>query len=302
MRRIAIVALGGNALIKKEETASVANQFKHVRTALKAILPLIRKGYKIVITHGNGPQVGNIMLRDSKKAYHIPLDVAGAQSQGEIGYIIQQSLENLLIKNKIKKNVVTLVTQVLVDKKDKAFKNPTKPIGPFYSKLRAYRLKKKFSMIYDAGRGYRRVVPSPKPLQIIEINLIKKLLQDNSVVIAVGGGGIPVIRSGKGYKGVEAVIDKDLASACLAKGLKADEFIILTSVDNVALGFNTRNEYWLKKMSLKQAKGYLNHEQFAEGSMKPKIEAAVEFLQNGGKKVTITSPEKFIKNGTVITK
>ncbi len=299
MKKVIVIALGGNALIKKGEVASISNQFKHVQKALKAILPLIKKGYSIVITHGNGPQVGNILLRDSKKAYHIPLDVAGAQSQGEIGYIIQQSLENLLKK---RQTIATVLTQVKVNKKDPAFKKPTKPVGPFYSRLKAFKLKNKFPLKYDSGRGYRRVVASPKPLKIVEARAIKQLLKDGMIVIAVGGGGIPVVKTPKGYKGIEAVVDKDRASACLAKELKAKELIMLTNVNNVYLNFNTKNQYKLKNVTVKEAQIYLKQKQFAEGSMKPKIEAAINFIKSGGKKVVITSPEKYGKNGTVITK
>ncbi|MBS3112982.1 carbamate kinase [Candidatus Woesearchaeota archaeon] len=304
MKRIAIIALGGNALIKKGEKASVYNQFKHVKKALESILPIIKKGYKIVITYGNGPQIGNIILNSetTKKTYNIPMDVAGAQSQGEIGYIIQQTLENLLRKNKIKKTIATVLTQVEVDKNDPALKIPTKPVGSFYSRLKASRLKKKYPLNYDAGRGYRRVVPSPEPLNILEVKVIQRLLEDNIIVIAVGGGGVPVVKTKYGYKGIEAVIDKDLASACLAKALKADELIILTSVDNAYLNFNTRSQYKLQMVSLKEAQVYLKQNQFAEGSMKPKIESAIKFLKFGGNKVVITSPEKFGKNGTLMVK
>lgn len=310
MKRIAIVALGGNALLRKGEGISVETQFRNVRTALQGVVWLIKKGYKVVITHGNGPQVGALMLRSEKSkkvAYPVPMDVAGAQSQGEIGYMIQQSLENILKQNGMKNEVVSVITQVEVSKKDSAFREKTKPVGAFYSRLQAYRLRKEYDMVYDSGRGYRRVVASPKPLRIVESDVIKKLVLSGAVVIAVGGGGIPVVKSVKGYRGVEAVIDKDSASACLGKYLKAELLLILTSVKGVALGYGTEREKWLKLLSVKDAIHYMQMNEFASGSMKPKIEAAIEFLKSGGKKVIVTMPSRvkgalLRKSGTVIEK
>lgn len=308
MVRIALIALGGNALMKKGEESSIANQFRNANKALACIIPLLKKGYSAVITHGNGPQVGNIMLRTEaakRKAYQLPLDVCDAQSQGEIGYIIQQSLANILAKHKIKKNVVSVITQVEVDKDDPAFKKPTKPVGPFYSRLSYFSMRKRFPMVYDAGRGYRRVVASPKPIKIVESEAVKQLIYDNSIVIAAGGGGIPVVKTKNGYEGIDAVIDKDRASACLARQIGAELFINVTGVDKVALDFGTRNQSWLRRLSLRQAKAYLKQNQFPDGSMGPKIEAAIDFLINGGKKYIITSPAKVgqaldDKDGTVI--
>jgi len=296
-----VIALGGNAILKKGEESSIARQFENTKNALKPLINVIRNN-SIVVSHGNGPQVGQLLLQDS----NMPLDVLDAETEGQLGYLIQQSIYNLFRENRIKRNVVSILTQVLVDKKDNAFRNPSKFIGPFYNKKQAELLKKKgFIIKEDIGRGYRRVVASPKPLVIIEADIIRDLLSSNIIVIAAGGGGIPVNYQNNKLKGVEAVIDKDLASACLANGIKADTFIMITDVDKVYLNFKKKNQKALNKVKLNEIKRYYKEGHFPPGSMGPKIEAAINFLSNNGKKVIITNIkniEKAIngKAGTII--
>ena len=302
-----VIALGGNALVKKGEKLSVSTQINNVRKAMKSIARVIKKN-AVVITHGSGPQIGSLMLQNEvakKSVPPMPLYVLDAEVQGELGYLIEQALQNELKKTRTKKSVVSLLTQVLVDKKDKAFKNPTKPIGPFYKKKEAALLQKKGMKIKKVVGGYRRIVASPKPKKVIESSIIRNLTK-SAVVIAVGGGGIPVYKKGNSLKGIDAVIDKDLASACLANSIKADTFLILTDVDCVYLDYE-KNKKAIKKMDIEKALRYKKEGHFPEGSMGPKIQAAVNFLQNGGKKVIITSPsmvEKAMKGkaGTIITK
>jgi len=314
---IAVIALGGNALQNKGEKLTISSQINNAQKAMHYISRLAKK-YSLVITHGNGPQVGNILIRSETalgRAYSLPLDICVAESEGEIGYILEQSLIEQLRKNKQKSPVVTILTQVLVDKKDKAFTNPTKPIGPFYTKSHTQIFSKnKIPFIEDSKRGYRRVVASPKPIKIIEEDIIKKLVEEEVIVIAAGGGGIPVIKENKKNNnkltGIEAVIDKDFASSCLANSIKADIMIILTSVDNVYIDYETRKQKKLTKININEAQKYLKQNQFAEGSMKPKIEASIDFLRHGKNKnikVIITSPQKLEKAllgraGTTITK
>jgi carbamate kinase len=322
-----VIALGGNALIKEKQTGIMDEQFSNARKALNGVIDLIKEKNEIILTHGNGPQVGNILIRShlaEKNAYIIPLGVAVAQSQGEIGYMLEQCLQNKLNENGIKKNVCCLLTQTLVDENDSAVKNPSKPIGPFYSKEKAEELiKQGFSIIEDAGRGYRRVVPSPNPLKIIESTQIQALINSNAIVICCGGGGIPVFygkpkaielneKQKQEFKeknfwleGMDAVIDKDKASALLANELNADLLMILTAVEKVYLNFGKPNQKALNKITVTEAKKYLTEGHFAKGSMKPKIEAAIQFLESGGKKVIISSIEKTFeafkeKTGTII--
>ncbi len=301
-----VLALGGNAILKKNEKPSIQTQFKNTKRAMKSIANLVKK-YSIVITHGNGPQVGNILIRTEeaiKKAYALPLFMCVAQSEGEMGYMIAQSLYNELKKRGIYKPIISLLTQVLVDRKDKAFENPTKPIGPYYSKKRIKELRKKFPIVIYR-HACRRAVPSPKPLKIIEANIIKNLIK-TSIVIAAGGGGIPVYKRGKELHGIDAVVDKDLASACLAKNIGAEMLIMLTDVPYVALNYKKKNQKNILKMNVKDAIKYTKMGEFEEGTMKPKIEAAIDFLKNSkGKKVIITNfslVEKAIKGkaGTTI--
>jgi len=311
-RKTIVIALGGNALLRSGENATLEKQFKNAQTAMEEISKISSK-YNIVITHGNGPQVGAIVIRSelaAKKAYEINLSTAVAESEGELGYIIQQALYNELAK---KKPVVSLLTQFIVDKNDPAFHKPTKPIGPFYTKEQALALRKKgMHVINDAGRGWRRVVASPMPKKIIEAETIKKLAKNNTIVIAAGGGGIPVVKEKSKHKGhwhlqgIDAVIDKDRASALLASDIKSDMLIMLTGVDMVALNYGKSNEKKLDKITAKDAKKYLSEGHFAEGSMGPKIEAAIYYLKhNKNGRVIITLPEKLEKalrgeDGTVI--
>jgi carbamate kinase len=302
-----VIALGGNALLKRDEKFSISTQLDNIKKAMKNIVPIIKRS-PVVITYGNGPQVGNIMIQVEEalgKAYPVPLFVAVAETQGEIGFMLEQSLQNELMEKRIRKPVVSILTQALVDKKDKAFKNFTKPIGPFYNKKQALQLRRKGMTIKEMIGGYRRVVPSPTPKKIIEADIIKKLTK-SAVVIAVGGGGIPVYKQAGKLKGVDAVIDKDLASACLANSIKANTFIILTGVDNVYLNYRKPDEKKINKMTTKEALRFMLEGHFPEGNMGPKIQAAINFLHSGGKKVIITSPsmvEKAMrgKAGTIIT-
>ena len=308
MKKTVVLALGGNALLQEGQRASITTQFRNAKNAAKSILK-VAKNNDIIITHGNGPQVGNILLQveaAAGQAYKIPLEVCVAESQGEIGYILEQSLQNQSKKNL---PIISVLTQVLVNKKDPAFKNSTKFIGPFYTKQQAMQLQKKGMKIKrDSNRGYRRVVPSPKPLQVLEAEVIKKLMRQHTIVIAAGGGGIPVIKSATGYKGIEAVIDKDLASACLADSLKAEILVMLTAVPYAYLNYGTSHQEALKHLPLALAEQYLEECQFPPGSMGPKIQAAINFLRsNPNGKVIITEPrflEKALKGkaGTQITK
>lgn len=284
-----VIALGGNALLKKGQKVSIETQEKNVRKALKKLFGIIKKN-KTVITHGNGPQAGYLLLKQN-----VPLDVIDAETEGQIGYLIQQNLLNLFAKQGIKKGIVTVLTQVLVDKEDEAFKNPTKFVGPFYKSKKAG----KFIVKKDSNRGYRRVVPSPKPVKIIEDKIVKDLLKQNTVVIAAGGGGIPVVIGKNGFEGVEAVVDKDRASAVLGKAVGAKELWMITDVPCVYLNYGKRNQMKLKKVKLKDIKRYYYEGHFQEGSMGPKIEAAIDFLEGGGKKVFIGDVDSISERGNV---
>jgi len=296
MGNVAIVAIGGNSLVKDKSHQTVPDQFDATRETCTHIASMVEQGWKVVITHGNGPQVGFILLR-SELASHVlhtvPLDSCGADTQGAIGYMIQQCLYNEFKQRGIKTSVASVVTQALVEKNDPAFRNPTKPIGPFYEKEKAerYRKERGWDIMEDAGRGWRRVVPSPIPIKIIEQDVIKALVNEGIVVVAVGGGGIPVIEQDGKLKGAEAVIDKDYASALLAVGIKADLFLISTAVEKVALNFGKPNQKSLDKMTLTEAKEYLEQGHFPAGSMGPKIEAIISYLQHGGKEALVTNPE-----------
>ena len=288
-----VVALGGNALGN-----SPTEQLKLLEDTAKIIVKLIKLGHDVIITHGNGPQVGSISLameysHTGINTPSMPFPECGSMSQGYIGYQLQQVLENELEQNKIKKGCVTVITQVLVDAKDKAFKYPTKPIGSFYTKEEAMKISKEKGQIFvsDAGRGYRRVVPSPKPIDIIEKKSIKLLIENGVIVVASGGGGIPVIKDKKTgkLKGVDAVIDKDKSAALLAKELNADMLLILTAIPKVCLNFGKDNQIELNEMTTKEAKTYINNKEFAEGSMLPKIEACLDFLDNDKIIAMITS-------------
>lgn len=297
--KLAVVAIGGNSLIKDNKRVSVEDQYQAAKETTFHIADMLEAGWNVAIGHGNGPQVGFILRRSEiahrvENMHEIPLDVCGADSQGAIGYALQQTLQNELKRRGIKKSVATVVTQVLVDKEDKAFKNPSKPIGGFMDEAEAKKREADlgWNVVEDAGRGWRRVVASPIPQVVIELASVKALLNAGQIVITVGGGGIPVIEENGDLKGVAAVIDKDYASSLLAREIKADLFIISTAVEKVALNFGKPNEKWLDKMTLSEAKAYLAEgTHFAKGSMAPKIQAIIWFVEAGGKQALITNPE-----------
>jgi carbamate kinase len=298
--KVAVVAIGGNSLIKDEKHKSVEDQYIAAKETTCHIADMIEAGWDVAIGHGNGPQVGFILRRSEIAAkvegmHEIPLDVCGADSQGAIGYALQQTLQNELFRRKIKKAVATVVTQVLVDKNDPAFKNPTKPIGSFMDDAEAKRRQKElgWSVVEDSGRGWRRVVASPLPQEVVELESVETLIRSGTVVVTVGGGGIPVIDVGEGeYAGTAAVIDKDFACSLLARLIKADLLLISTAVEKVALNFGKPDQKWIDKMSLAEAKKYLAEgSHFAKGSMAPKIQAIIWFLEAGGKQAIITNPE-----------
>ena len=296
-KKIAVVALGGNALLHGNEPGTIQQQEKNTYDTCIHLIKLIQDGFNIVITHGNGPQVGNIMLRNEAgyKEHRIPkmpLDICVADSQGGIGYMIERQIKNILSDHKIRKNVVTIVTQILVDINDPAFKEPTKPIGAFYLKEEAELLTRSNNFIFKEDprkRGWRRVVPSPEPEEIMNKKIIKDLVKKGNIVIAAGGGGVPVYKgTDKKLYGVEAVIDKDLASSLLASEIGADAFYILTDVPKVYLNFHKPNQQALDKIKVSKAEEYLVNGEFADGSMAPKILAAIRFVKNGGKETIIT--------------
>ncbi len=303
MKRI-LIALGGNALIKEGETGEFKEQKKNIQKTTEKIASLIRKGYSVVITHGNGPQVGSLEMQMScaKEIPKMPLDVEDAMTQGQIGYMIQKSMGNFIPE----KEMATLITEIEVNKNDSAFKNPSKPIGPFYSKRKSSELKIK-NFIEDSGRGYRKVVASPEPKRVIQLNTIKQLIKKGKIVICCGGGGIPIIKEGTKRRGVEAVIDKDKASQLLANSLGIKQMVILTDVEFVYLNYKKKNQKKIRKIKIKELKKLLEKGEFGKGSMKPKIQACVKFIEKGGKKAVITSLEKLLpamqgKTGTEITK
>lgn len=287
MAKILIVALGGNALIKPGQTGKAGEQFKNLRAPLKQLAKLSDE-YHLVITHGNGPQVGNLLLQQeaSKEVQPMPLGVLVAETQGQIGYMIESTFDEELMRlgSDDEKLFVTILTYVLVDPDDPAFKNPTKPIGPSYPEPKPGYIK--------TSKGWRRVVPSPKPLKIIQWKEIKKLIQLDFVVIACGGGGIPLVKRKNNFHGVEAVIDKDLASAKLAEQIDADILIIATDIDRIALNYQKPNQKFLDKLTIQDAKKYIKEGQFPPGSMGPKIQACINFLEYGGERAIITSTEK----------
>ena len=296
-KKIAVVALGGNALLRGNEVGTIQQQEKNTYETCLHLTKLIKDGFELVITHGNGPQVGNIMLRNEAgyKEYKIPqmpLDICVADSQGGIGYMIERQIKNILREDKIRKNVVTVVTQVLVDKNDPAFIEPSKPVGGFYLREEADLMTKARGYIFKEDprkRGWRRVVPSPDPVDILNKKVIRDLVKRGNIVIAAGGGGVPVyLDDKKNLVGAEAVIDKDLASSLLAKEIGADAFFILTDVPNVYLNFHKPNQQKLERITVKEAEEYFEQGEFADGSMGPKILAAIQFVKNGGKETIIT--------------
>ena len=296
MRKKAVVALGGNALIKDGQEGNIHEQFANTRLIVKSIVKIIKEGWDVVITHGNGPQVGAILLQNDiarDVTPPMPLGICVAESEGFIGYMIQQCLSNALHKENVDRPVVALITQVLVDEDDPSFKNPTKPIGPYYSDEEVAEIKEEGYQVKQYPEGWMIVVPSPDPKCIVEGDIIKKMLDDDIIVIASGGGGMPVIeKEGWGLDGLEAVIDKDLASERLAETINAELLLILTDVDKVYLNYGTPDQKALDKISLNELKRYYNDGQFPPGGMGPKILAAIRFLESGGKKVIISDVDK----------
>jgi carbamate kinase len=311
--RVVVIALGGNALIMEGQRGTIAEQFENTRKSLDGIVYCLKQGYGVVITHGNGPQVGNLLLMveaSRNQVPELPLEVCVADTEGAIGYMIQQSLTNRLRKEGLDRCVVTVLTQVIVDKHDTAFSNPTKPIGPFFSTEDAERFRKEkgWHIVEDSHRGYRRVVASPNPLKIVEDRAVRGLLEAGDIVIAAGGGGIPVIMKEDGdLEGVDVVVDKDLASSVLARDIKADCLMMITGVEHVFLNFKQPNERALKTLTIKEAERYLKEGHFPPGSMGPKIQAAINFLNWGGEVAVIAAIDKVKEaledvTGTKITK
>lgn len=296
-KRVAVVAVGGNSLIKDEARKTIPDQYEAGRESMHHIAGMIRQGWDVVITHGNGPQVGFILRRSelSRHELHdVPLDYCGADTQGAIGYMFQQALFNEFLNLNIHKQTVAVITRTVVDRDDPAFKNPTKPIGSFMDERMAKdrEADEGWAVVEDAGRGWRRVVASPTPVRIIEADAIRSLIDAGFVVIGVGGGGIPVIENEKGeLYGVEAVIDKDLGSSLLASMINADLFLITTAVEKAALNFNKPDQKWLDRLTVDEAKRYMSEGHFARGSMLPKMQAILRFLERGGRQALITNPE-----------
>ena len=290
MRKLAMVAFGGNALLRAGEKGTFENQLRNVEQTCAQLRHLVERGYDIVIGHGNGPQVGNVMLQHEagKKMFGLeamPMDFCGAETQGSIAYMIETGMERVLSRAGLDRKVVSLVTRVEVPSDDPGFRNPTKPVGPYYPEAPAD------GAVYredPRGRGWRKVVASPRPVAIHNIDLVERLAREGYIVVTVGGGGIPVVREKEGFRGVEAVIDKDLASALAAVTMHADEFYILTDVPKVYLHFHTPQEQALDTMTVAQARQYLSEGMFAEGSMAPKVRAGIFFVENGGRQCIIT--------------
>jgi carbamate kinase len=297
MSKLAVVAFGGNALLRAGQKGTIDQQEENAYAASKNLIKLIKRGYNLVLTHGNGPQVGNILLANSagQKQYGIPdmpLDVSVAYSQGFIGYILEQQLRNVLMQEDLDRDIITMITQVLVNRDDQAFENPTKPVGPYFTKEEADRLSGQSESVFkedSASRGWRKVVASPTPLVIFNRVSIEKIAREGHIVIAVGGGGVPCFYVAENkLQGIDAVIDKDLASALLASQIRADKFFILTDVPKVCINFNTPQEETIDRMNIAQAKTYLKEGQFPEGSMAPKIRAAIHFVERSGKDTIVT--------------
>jgi len=295
---VAVLAIGGNSLIRDKEHQRVSDQFQVTRETCQHIASMVEGGWRVVVTHGNGPQVGFVLRRSElsmKELHPVPMDSAVADTQGSIGYMIQQSLDNEFRKRGLGQHALTIATQVLVDSSDPAFQKPSKPIGSFMDAEEARTMAdtEGWDIVEDSGRGWRRVVASPEPVEIIERAGIRRLLSGNYTVVAVGGGGIPVVRNEQGMlSGIEAVIDKDKASALMARRIQADLLMISTAVEKVSLNFGTPEQKDLDKITLSEAKKFMKEGHFKPGSMLPKMQAVVEFLENGGKQAMITVPEK----------
>lgn len=298
-RKVAVVAIGGNSLIRDKDHQTVEDQYLAAKETAKHLVNMIEQGWDIAIGHGNGPQVGFILRRSEiahrvEGMHELPLDVCGSDSQGAIGYALQQNIQNELRKRGIDKIAATVITQVRVDPNDPAFQEPSKPIGSFMEEEDAQRRKEEdgWDVVEDAGRGWRRVVPSPLPQEIMELEAVKAMIKSGTITITVGGGGIPVIRDGDEVRGTAAVIDKDFASGMLANEINADLYLISTDVEKVALNFGKPDQEWVDQMTVAEAKAYLEEgTHFAKGSMEPKIKAIVHFLESGGKKAIVTNPE-----------
>ena len=313
MKKIAVVALGGNALLRGSEIGTIQQQEKNTYDTCQNLINIINKDYGLVISHGNGPQIGNILMRneagyETYKIPKMPIDICVADSQGGIGYMIERQMKNILKEKKIKKNVITIVTEVLVDINDPAFNEPTKPVGKFYLKEEADLLARANNWIFKEDprkRGWRRIVASPQPLDVLNKKIIKDLVSKGNIVIAAGGGGVPVyLDKNKNLQGIEAVIDKDLASSLLATEIDAELFYILTDVPKVYINFHQANQKALDSISVNEAKKYFDEGHFTSGSMGPKIMAAINFLSNGGKESIITEASELNNPhcGTIITK
>ena len=296
-RPVAVIAFGGNALLRPQDHGTQEEQFTLAWKATRWLVEIIHRGFELVIVHGNGPQVGNIMIQVEEAITKIPpqsLEVCVAQTEGSMGFMLQNQLRNRLNEEQLGKEVVTVLTEVEVARDDPAFESPTKPVGPYFTSYRANLLMQEqgWQMVEDAGRGWRKVVPSPRPVRILDAAAVKRLVQGGAVVVAAGGGGIPVYRDVGGYyRGVEAVIDKDYTASLLAQELDADLFIILTQVPQVAENYGRPNQRWLDALTVSRAKEMLEHNQFPPGSMGPKIRAAVAFVEKTGKEVLITDAE-----------
>lgn len=293
MSKRALVAIGGNAITRLGQVGTIPEQFANSEQACRDLPVLLEQGYDLVLSHGNGPQVGNILLRvelAAHQVYTLPLDTCVADSQGGMGYMLQQVFHNVLREMGLQPTVATVLTQVLVDANDPAFRNPTKPVGAFYTRERATQLQREkgWVIVDDAGRGFRRVVPSPVPKEVVEIEAIRVLSDAGFVVIAAGGGGIPVVRENGALRGIEAVVDKDYASSLLAQNLEVDLFLIATGVERVYLNFGKPNQQPLEQVTADEARRHLDEGQFPAGSMGPKIRAAIDYLQQGGREVLIT--------------
>lgn len=297
MNKLAVVAFGGNALLRGDQKGTINEQEDNVYKTCTHLVELVKQGYDIVIGHGNGPQVGNVLLQHEAgfKEYGVPkmpIDVCVAETQGSIGYMIEQQLRNVLVKNGLERNIITLITRVVVDKSDPAFSNPKKPVGPFYTKEEADQMTAENGWVFEMDprdRGWRRVVASPRPVIINNWEAVEKLAREGNIVITVGGGGIPIYVNEKNEMvGIDAVIDKDLASSVLASNIKADNFYILTDVPNAYINFNTPEQKKLGKVPMQEMNKYLEEGHFSEGSMAPKIRAAIQFVENGGKETIIT--------------
>jgi carbamate kinase len=299
VNRSLLIAVGGNSLIRPGQRGTIDEQFANAEQTCDRIAELISRGYRVIITHGNGPQVGSQLLRSEiamSQAYKLPLDVCVAMTQGEIGYVLQNSLRSALDARNLRIPVASIVTTVLIDKRDPAFASPSKPIGPFYTREVAEqrRASDGWDIVEDAARGFRRVVASPKPLCVAELEVLRNCLENNLIVIAAGGGGIPVVRDNAAVRGIEAVIDKDRVSALLATQLQIERWVISTDVEHVYLDYRKPVQKPIRGMNVITARKYLEDGHFAEGSMKPKIEGAIEYLTAGGNEVIITDPDHLV--------